>query len=209
MKAAGGDARSFACDVADVPTLTRLIGEAEARAGRIDILVNNAGIGHRRRPSRRSTRPPSTACWACTSRAASSRRGGRAGHEAAAVRQDRQHRVDRRHDRNRRRSDYSAAKAALLGLTKAWAKELAPFKINVNAVAPGGTMTEMVLSKLPTRAEALERIQKRLETGVVPLRRYAEPHEISYAVVFLASAESDFITGQVISPNGGEAIVGI
>ena len=106
-------------------------------------------------------------------------------------------------------SHYSGAKAALLGLTKAWAKELAPFGIHVNAVAPGATMTEMVMTKLPTREAALERVQERLAAGAVPLGRYAEPSEITAVVLFLASDEASFITGQVISPNGGEVIVGI
>jgi len=67
----------------------------------------------------------------------------------------------------------------------------------------------MVLSKLPTREAALERVRQRLESGAVPLGRYAEPSEITAVVLFLASDRSSFITGQVISPNGGEVIVGI
>jgi 3-oxoacyl-[acyl-carrier protein] reductase len=100
-------------------------------------------------------------------------------------------------------SPYCAAKAALLGLTKAWAKELAPWNIHVNAVAPGGVLTEMVLAQPD--------IEKKMALKVarVPLGRYAEPRELSYTVAFLASSEADFITGQVISPNGGEVIVGI
>lgn len=98
-------------------------------------------------------------------------------------------------------SHYSGAKAALLGLTKSWAKELAPYGIHVNAVAPGGTITEMVLAK-----GGMERVERRA-SKMVPLGRYAEPPEIAHAILFLASPRSDFITGQVISPNGGETIV--
>jgi 3-oxoacyl-[acyl-carrier protein] reductase len=97
----------------------------------------------------------------------------------------------------------------LLGFTKALAKELAPFNITVNAIAPGAVMTEMVLSKCDTRQAAIDRIEKRLKDGVIPLGRYAEPEEISYVVKFIASPRSGFLTGQVISPNGGEVIVGI
>ncbi|MFI5011803.1 MAG: SDR family NAD(P)-dependent oxidoreductase [Hyphomicrobiales bacterium] len=96
---------------------------------------------------------------------------------------------------------YCAAKAALLGLTKAWAKEFAPWNIHVNAVAPGG-----VRSGGPMKFDDADLL--RVKEQRVPLKRYCRPIEISYAVAFLASPESDFVTGQVISPNGGETIVG-
>lgn len=99
-------------------------------------------------------------------------------------------------------SHYCGAKAALLGLTKAWAKEFAPYNINVNAIAPGGVITEMVLQK-----GGMDYVRKAAQR--VPLGRYAEVIEMSYTVLFLCGPESDFITGQVISPNGGEVIVGI
>jgi 3-oxoacyl-[acyl-carrier protein] reductase len=96
---------------------------------------------------------------------------------------------------------YCAAKAALLGLTKAWAKEFAPFNIHVNAISPGG-----VRSGGPIKLDTPETLKAKEER--VPLKRYCDPREIAYAVAFLASGESDFITGQMISPNGGEVIVG-
>jgi 3-oxoacyl-[acyl-carrier protein] reductase len=99
-------------------------------------------------------------------------------------------------------SPYCGAKAAILGLTKAWAKELAPRNIHVNSRAPGGVLTNMVMQQPNIEQRLSEKITS------VPLHRYAEPREISYAVAFLASDEADFITGQVISPNGGEVIVG-
>ena len=98
-------------------------------------------------------------------------------------------------------SHYCAAKAALLGFTKSWAKELAPWNIHVNAVAPGG-----VRSGGPTKLDNSEILKAKEEK--VPLKRYCQPIEIAYAVAFLASPEADFITGQVVSPNGGETIVG-
>ncbi len=100
-----------------------------------------------------------------------------------------------------RSSHYCAAKAALLGMTKAWAKELAPHGILVNAVAPGVVFTEMNTwnGMAPLEEEASWNL----------LKRWAEPEEIAYTVAFLASPEADFITGQVISPNGGDPIVGL
>jgi 3-oxoacyl-[acyl-carrier protein] reductase len=97
---------------------------------------------------------------------------------------------------------YNAAKAGIIGLTKAWAKELAPWNIRVNCLAPGHVRTPA------TTLRGSERMRMVSETRI-PFGRYAEPEEIAEAAVFLASDESAFITGQVLSPNGGEAIVGI
>lgn len=96
---------------------------------------------------------------------------------------------------------YCAAKAGILGLTKRLAKDLAPYKINVNAIAPGSVMTPM------QRNVPAEVISTRMREN--PLGRYADPREIGYLVAFLASKEADYITGQVVSPNGGAVIVGI
>jgi 3-oxoacyl-[acyl-carrier protein] reductase len=99
-------------------------------------------------------------------------------------------------------SHYCGAKAALLGLTKAWAKELASFNINVNAVAPGGVWTEMELAH--RGADAIREAE-----ALVPMGRWAQPEELSETVLFLVSERASFITGQCISPNGGAVIVGI
>ncbi len=98
-------------------------------------------------------------------------------------------------------SHYAGAKSAISGFTKSWAKELAPWKINVNAVAPGYIRTNMTKNSLTKDAA-----KKREE--LIPLGRFCEPFEISYAVAWLASHESEMMTGQVISPNGGEVIIG-
>ena len=96
-------------------------------------------------------------------------------------------------------SPYCGAKAAILGLTKPGPRN----NIHVNSIAPGGVLTNMVMQQPNIEQRLSEKITR------VPLHRYAEPREISYAEAFLASDEADFITGQVISPNGGEVIVGI
>ncbi|MGF7160091.1 3-oxoacyl-[acyl-carrier protein] reductase [Rhodoligotrophos appendicifer] len=97
---------------------------------------------------------------------------------------------------------YCAAKAAILGLTKAWAKEFAPHNICVNAVAPGAVKTEMQVE-----VDGLEAVKA--QAKAIPLGRLAEPEEMSYPVIFLASSEASFVTGQVLSPNGGDTIVGV
>ena len=98
-------------------------------------------------------------------------------------------------------SHYAGAKAAISGFTKSWAKELAPWRINVNAVAPGFVITDM------TKASQTQQEMRQREKNV-PLGRFCEPIDISYAVAWLASPEAKMITGQVISPNSGEVIVG-
>ena len=93
---------------------------------------------------------------------------------------------------------YSAAKAALIGLTKSLAKELGPSNINVNCVAPGIIDTDM---NSHLSAEDLEDLKQQ-----TPLRRLGTPQQVAETIFFLACEKSDFITGQVISPNGGFVI---
>jgi 3-oxoacyl-[acyl-carrier protein] reductase len=90
--------------------------------------------------------------------------------------------------------DYSASKTAVIGLTKTMAKELAPY-INVNAVAPGHTKTEMTQS-LP------EEVKRNMIEGAF-LKRMAEPEDIAKAILFMASEDADFITGQTLLVDGG------
>ena len=93
---------------------------------------------------------------------------------------------------------YSAAKAGVIGFTKALAKEVGPSGITVNCVAPGLIATEMN-AHLP--AEALASIAE--ET---PLERMGTPEEVAACMTFLASPAADFLTGQVLCPNGGLVI---
>ncbi len=92
-------------------------------------------------------------------------------------------------------TNYSAAKAGILGFTKALARESASKNITVNAIAPGYIKTEM-LDAVPT--DVLEAI-----IAQIPVKRLGKPEEIARTVVFLASPESGFITGETISVNGG------
>ena len=93
---------------------------------------------------------------------------------------------------------YSTAKAALIGMTKALAKEVGPSGIRVNCVAPGVVDTAM---NAALDGETLASLRE--ET---PLGRLGTPREIAQAIAFLASPEASFITGQVLSPNGGFVI---
>ena len=93
-------------------------------------------------------------------------------------------------------TNYSAAKAGILGFTKALARETASRGITVNTIAPGYIATEMVKA-------VKEDIMKQIVAGI-PVGRLGEPEEIARAVVFLAADEAAFITGETISINGGQ-----
>ena len=199
---AGGKAHVLACDISDTGAVAREFTAAEKTLGRIDVLVNNAGI-HNRRAIEEVTPQDFDAMFGVhvkgTFFATQTVVGG--------MKARRRGKIVNISSINGMIADttdshYNGAKAAILGLTKAWAKELAPWNINVNAVAPGHIVTPATILR---GAERMEKISKER----IPLGRYAKPEEIAHTVAFLASSESDFITGQVISPNGGEAIVGI
>lgn len=91
--------------------------------------------------------------------------------------------------------NYAASKAAIIGLTKALAKELAPRNICVNCVAPGFITTPMT--------DALNDEQRKVALAGVPLGRMGEPEEIANAALYLASSMADYVTGQVLVVDGG------
>lgn len=199
--AKGGRCGTYVFDISNVAEIDAMSADVISRFGSLDIVVNNAGIGRDQviedidqAAFDKMINVHVKGTFFCARAAVPSmkaRRWGRiinvssrwaqAGHNMA--------------------SDYIAAKGAILGLTKAWAKELAPFGITVNAVAPGGVWSRMVLENLGEEGVRHEERQ-------VPLGRWAQPEEISSTIAFLASDEASFITGQVVSPNGGKTIVG-
>ncbi|MCL2336531.1 MAG: 3-oxoacyl-ACP reductase FabG [Firmicutes bacterium] len=95
-------------------------------------------------------------------------------------------------------ANYAASKSGVIGLTYALCLELARYNINVNCVAPGGTVTNMT-------AGIPDNIRQKL-IDAVPLKRFAEPREIANLHLFLASDEADYITGQVIFCDGGDTV---
>jgi len=95
---------------------------------------------------------------------------------------------------------YAGAKGGLIAFTKSLAREVARYNINVNCVCPGPTETPL-LSAVP---------EKHLESfkRAIPFRRFGKPQEVADAILFFASSRSDYITGQVLSVNGGLTMVG-
>lgn len=99
---------------------------------------------------------------------------------------------------NAGQANYAASKAGVIGLTKSMARELASRNITVNAVAPGFIATDMTAAMTDAAKEAT--------LAQIPLKRVGEPKDISEMVAFLASDKASYITGQVISVDGGMAI---
>ncbi len=95
---------------------------------------------------------------------------------------------------------YAGAKGGLIAFTKSLAREVARYSINVNCVCPGPTDTPMLATRSDKLREAFLR--------AIPFRRFAKPDEIADAVVFFASPQSDYITGQVMSVSGGLTFAG-
>jgi len=198
----GGVAFAFQADVADRAAVQGMVGEAVERFGGVDILVNNAGIGRGGGPllelkeedldAMVGTNVKGTLfCSQAVVPYMMKKRYGKivnisslAGIGTALV----------------GTTLYAATKAAVIILTKRLALDLGPYRINVNAIAPGHILTDMtIVGRSP--AEVKERGRYFEEHTM--LRREGEPEDIANAVLFLASDEASFITGQILSVDGG------
>jgi 2-hydroxycyclohexanecarboxyl-CoA dehydrogenase len=100
---------------------------------------------------------------------------------------------------------YAGAKGAIIAFSKSLARELARYKINVNVICPGPTPTPMV-EEMMEEGEFARKVLSSIDK-IVPLKRMGTPEDIAHAVVFLASDEASFITGQVLSVSGGLSMV--
>ena len=193
--AIGGDARGFACDVADVPSVIRLVEDVDGAFGSLDILVNNAGITRDNLLMRLKDDD-----WDAVLDA--NLRGA-----FAAIRAASRGMMKRRYGRiinvssivgivgNRGQANYAASKAGLIGLTKSVAKELASRNILANVVAPGFIATDMTDAMTPEARAAM--------TQGIPLERLGTPADVAGVVAFLVSPLADYITGQVLVVDGG------
>ncbi len=198
IRQAGRSARLIATDIRDIDAFQ----DAVRDAGRIDILVNNAGIGGRRAAMEDVDRDFFDRMFEVHVR-------GTFFATQAVVLQMKERRAGKivnissiyAMGGSGFASHYSAAKSAISGLTKCWAREFAPWRINVNAVAPGFVETDS------TRASNTAQ-QIRERAAAMPLGRLCQPIDISHAVAWLAGPETDMMSGQVVSPNAGEVIVG-
>ena len=190
-----GLAKPYAVDVADHGAVKKLVEQIQAEFSRIDILVNNAGLTRDGLSMRMSEED-----WDMV---IDTNLKGAFNFIQAAERPMIRQRSGRIINissvagltGNAGQANYAASKAGLIGLSKTIARELASRNITSNVVAPGFINTDMT-SGLPEQVKAGA-------LGQVPLGRFGEPEDIAAAVAFLASAEAKYITGQVLTVDGG------
>lgn len=195
IKAQGGDAVAVVGDVALETDANNLIGQAVASYGTVNILVNNAGITRDGLLLRMKNDDWDTVldtnlkgAFLCTRAAAkimSKQRSGRIINMSSVVGEM----------GNAGQANYCASKAGLIGLTKSVARELARRNVTVNAITPGFIVTDMTENMTDKAREAM--------TEQIPLGRLGESEDVANAVLFLASDQSSYITGQVLGVNGG------
>lgn len=195
VAAAGGKATGMQVNVASEKEVGEFAGRALDETGRIDVLINNAGITRDGLIARMKESDWDDVvninlkgtfnCIKAVSKTMIKQRSGRIINVSSVVAAS----------GNPGQANYVASKAGIIGLTKAVAKELAPRGITANAVAPGYIATEMTTS--------LSEKARELMISQIPLGRVGTPEDIAAAVVFLASEQAAYITGQVIHVNGG------
>ena len=188
-------AKAYAVDVSDHVGVQKVGAQILEDFGRVDILVNNAGVTRDGLAMRMSIEDWDTVIntnlrgafnfTQAIIRAMIKQRSGRIINIASVIGLI----------GNAGQTNYAASKAGLIGFTKSLARELASRNITVNAVAPGFIATDMT--------EALsEELQKNI-TSKIPLMRVGQPNDVANTVAFLASAEANYITGQVLAVDGG------
>lgn len=195
IKAQGGEVMAVTGDVALESDANNLISQAVATYGKVDILINNAGITRDGLLLRMKNDDWDAVldtnlkgAFLCTRAAAkvmSKQRSGRIINMSSVVGEM----------GNAGQANYCASKAGLIGLTKSVARELARRNVTVNAITPGFIVTDMTDNMTDKAREAM--------TEQIPLGRLGESEDIANAVLFLASDQSSYITGQVLGVNGG------
>ncbi len=200
IRSHGGKAQFFKVDLTDAASIKSLKEQVLASRGRLDVLANVAGWGHIQpfvenddafvnKVMALNLRGPIELLRAFFPVLIEQKGGkvvmvssdaGRVGSLGESV--------------------YSAAKGGVIAFTKALAREGARYNINVNCVCPGPTDTPLLRSEPEKFLEAFVK--------AIPMRRFGKPSEVADAIIFMASNRADYITGQVLSVNGGIAMVG-
>ncbi|MBB3346137.1 3-oxoacyl-[acyl-carrier-protein] reductase [Sphingomonas sp. BK069] len=195
----GGDHVALACDLSDAAAVDALVPRAVAALGKLDVLVNNAGVTRDNLAMRMKDdewdqviRVNLEAAFRLIRAAAKpmmKARFGRVVSITSVVGQT----------GNPGQANYAASKAGLVGMSKALAQELASRNITVNCVAPGFIRSAMT--------DVLPEAQKSALLGRIPAGDLGSGEDIAAAVVYLASREAGYVTGQTLHVNGGMAMV--
>ena len=195
VEAAGGAAILCQADISDSAAVEAMVADVVKEFGTIDILVNNAGITRDTLLMRMKDEDFAKVldtnlkgvfyCTKAISKLMMKKRSGRIVNMASVVGLV----------GNAGQTNYAAAKAGVIGFSKSAAKELASRGITVNVVAPGFIGTDMTAG-LP------ESVKEKMLTDI-PLGRMGEPEDVASAVLFLASDQASYITGQVVNVDGG------
>ncbi|MFZ1106168.1 MAG: SDR family oxidoreductase [Hyphomicrobiaceae bacterium] len=203
---AGGTARPFACDITDYEGVSRVVAEVEAQLGPIGVLVNNAGwdvfcLFVQTEPKDWEKLISINLVGALNMHHAVlpgmvQRRAGRIVNVAS----------DAARVGSTGEAVYAACKAGLVGLSKTLAREHARHGITVNVVAPGPTSTNL-FAQYKQGAGNPEKLEEAFRRAI-PLGRIGEPEDLAGAILFFASDDAGYITGQVLSVSGGLTMAG-
>lgn len=198
IKGSGGTAEAVQCDVSDFEKAGEFLDGVMKKYGKLDILVNNAGITRDGLLMKMSEADFDAVintnlkgafnCMQHVSRQMIRQKGGRIINLASVIGLI----------GNAGQVNYAASKAGVIGMTKAAAREMASRGITVNAIAPGFIMTEMTDVLSDTVKEEMKK--------QIPMKEFGETKDIAEMAVYLASDKARYITGQVISIDGGMAM---
>ena len=195
IQSTGGQGLAIEANVLDPRAIKRSVEQAAAKLGKIDILVNNAGemtdisvVDMKDEDWEQALAINLTSSFRYARECIPSmkeRRWGRVINVSSQV----------AYTGSNNHAHYSAAKSGLLGFTFSLTKELGPYGITANVVAPGRILTDLLVERLPGREQEW--------MSQTPMRRFGRPEEVAATIAFLASEEASYITGAVINVNGG------